>query len=70
MDALDEEMQRVRATRRRLERDQQAAETIASDAQGMNERPGNKKRFPILAIFAVVGPVLLILIILYAMLVQ
>jgi hypothetical protein len=37
----------------------------------MNARPGNKKRpFPILAILAVVGAVLLVLIILYATLVQ
>jgi hypothetical protein len=71
MDALDEDVQRMRATRRRLERDQRAPETTASDAQGMNARPGNKKRpFPILAILAVVGPVLLVLIILYATLVQ
>ena len=69
--ALDEDIQRMRATRRRLERDQRAAETTASDAQGMNARPGNKKRpFPILAILAVVGAVLLVLIILYATLVQ
>ena len=72
MDALDEDIQRMRATRRRLERDQRASETTASDAQGMNARPGNKKRsFLILAILvAVVGLVLLILIILYATLVQ
>ena len=84
MDALDEDIQRMRATRRRLERDQRAAETrrrlerdqraaetTASDAQGMNARPNNKKRpFPILGILAVVGLVLLILIILYATLVQ
>jgi hypothetical protein len=74
MDALDEDMQRMRATRRRLERDQRAAETTASDAQGMNARPGNKKGpFPILwwlAILAVVGTVLLVLIILYATLVK
>ena len=71
MNALDEDIQRMRATRRRLERDQRAAETTASDARGMNARPGNKKRpFPILAVLAVVGSVLLVLIILYATLVQ
>jgi hypothetical protein len=71
MDALDEDMQRMRAMRRRIERDQRAAEMAASDAQGMNARSGNKKRpFPILAILAVVGAVLLVLIILYATLVQ
>ncbi|MGB7702779.1 MAG: hypothetical protein WBL91_14280, partial [Pseudolabrys sp.] len=71
MDALDEDMQRMRAMRRRIERDQRAAEMTASDAQGMNARPGNKKRpLPILAILAVVGAVLLVLIILYATLVQ
>jgi hypothetical protein len=72
MDALDEDMQRMRAITRRLERDQRAAETTASDAQGMNARPGNKKgSFPIrwwLAILAAVVPVLLI--ILYAALVK
>jgi hypothetical protein len=72
--ALEEDIQRMRATRRRLERDQRAAETTASDAQGMNARPGNKKGpFPILwllAILAIVGTVLLVLIILYATLVK
>jgi hypothetical protein len=72
MDALDKDIQRMRAMSRRLERDQRAAETTASDAQGMNARPGNKKGpFPIrwgLAILAAVVPVLLI--ILYAALVK
>ena len=66
--ALDEDIQRMRATRRRLERDQRAAETTASDARGMNARPGNKNL--ILAVLAVVGTVLLVLVILYATLVQ
>ena len=66
--ALDEDIQRMRATRRRLERDQRAAETTASDARGMNARPGNKNL--ILAVLAVVGTVLLVLAILYATLVQ
>ena len=74
MDALDEGVQRMRAMRRRLERDQRAAETTATDAQGMNARPGNKKGpFPILwwlAILGVVGMVLLLLIILNATLVK
>ena len=70
MDALDEDMQRMRATRRRLERDQRAAEMTASDAQGMNARPGNKNGpYPIRAVLAVVGLVLLVLIILYVTLV-
>ena len=43
MDALDEDIQRMRATRGRLERDQRAAVSTASDAQEMNARPGNKK---------------------------
>jgi hypothetical protein len=69
MDALDEDMQRMRAITRRIERDQRVAKTTASDAQGMNTRPGDKKGpFPILAILAVVGAV--VLIILYATLVQ
>ena len=66
--ALDEDIQRMRATRRRLERDQRAAEATASDARGMNARPGNKNL--ILAVLAVVGTVLLVLVILYATLVQ
>jgi hypothetical protein len=71
MDALEEDIQRMRATRRRLERDQRAAETTARDAQGMNARPGNKKRpFAILVVLAVVGPALLVLLILYATLVR
>ena len=72
MKALDENIQRMRAIRRRLEQDQRAAETTASDAQGLNARPNNKKRpFPILGILvAGVGLVLLVLIILYATLVQ
>ena len=74
MDALDEDMQRMRAMRRRIERDQRAAEMAASDAQGMNARPGNKKGpSPILwwlAILAVVGTVLLVSIMLYATLVK
>ena len=71
MDALDEGVQRMRAMRRRLERDQRAAETTATDAQGMNARPGNKNGpYPIRAVLAVVGLVLLVLIILYATLVQ
>ena len=73
IDALDEDVQRMRATRRRFERDQRAAETTASDAQGMNARPGNKEGpFPILWWLAIlaVGTVLLVLIILYATLVK
>ena len=67
MDALDEEIQRSRATRRRLERDQRAAESTERDAQGANAGTVNKGRFSIttwLAILAIIG--LLILIILYA----
>ena len=72
MNALDEDIQRMRATRRRLEQDQRASEaTTASDTQAMNARPRNKKRsFLILAVLAVVGPVLLVLIILYATLIR
>jgi hypothetical protein len=74
MHALDEDMQRMMTTRRRLERDQRAAETTARDAQGMNARPRNKKGpFPTrqwLAILAVVGTVLLVLVVLYATLVK
>ena len=71
VDALNEDIQRMRAITRRIERDQRAAKTTTSDAQGMNTRPGDKNGpFPILAILAVVGAVLLVLIILYATLVQ
>jgi hypothetical protein len=73
MDAFDEDMQRMRATRRRLERDQRAAETTASDAQAMNASPGNEKGpFPILWWLAILafGTVLLVFIILYATLVK
>ncbi len=66
MDALDEDIQRMRATRLRLERDQRAAETAASDAQTNNARPDKKKGpFPPtiwwLTILAVVGLILLII---------
>jgi len=65
MDALDKDIQRMRAINRRLERDQRAAEKTVSDDQAMNAGPGNKKGpFPILwwlAILAVVVPVLLII---------
>ena len=71
MNALNEDIQRMRATRRRLERDQRAAATTTNDAQGMNARPGNKNGpYPIRAVLAVVGLVLLVLIILYATLAQ
>ena len=73
MDALAEDMKRMRATRRRLERDQRAGETTASDVQGINAKPRNRKRaVPIfwwLAVVAVVGTVLLVLAIRYATLV-
>ena len=67
MTALDEDIQRMRATRRRLERDQRAAELSAQKA---NNRNGSSSKLWWLAILAVVGLVLLALIILYATLVQ
>jgi uncharacterized protein YhaN len=66
IDALDEEIQHLRATRRRLERDQRAAESSGANAQGSNNRKGSSSMLRWLAILAVVGPVLLVLIILYA----
>ena len=66
IDALDEEIQRLRATRRRLERDQRATESNGTNAQGSNNRKGSSSILRWLAILAVVGPVLLVLIILYA----
>jgi hypothetical protein len=41
--ALDEDIQRMTAFTRRIEWEQRAAGRAASDAQGMNERPDNKK---------------------------
>jgi uncharacterized protein YhaN len=72
MDALDEDIQRMRATRRRLERNQRAAEATGSEAQGANERRGNKSPFsiPTGMVLAIVGSLLVVLIILYATLVQ
>lgn len=65
MDALDEEIQRLRATRRRLERDQRAAKASEDHAQGSNNKNGSSSILRWLAIFAV-GLVLLVLIMLYA----
>ena len=65
--ALDEDIQRMRATSRRLERDQRAAELSAQKA---NNRNGSSPKLWWLAILAVVGSVLLVLIILYSTLVQ
>ena len=68
--ALDEDIQRMTAFTRRIEWEQRAAARAASDAQGMNARPGNKNGpYPIRAVLAVVGLVLLVLIILYVTLV-
>jgi hypothetical protein len=64
IDALDEEVQRLRATRRRLERDQRA-ESSGSNAQVSNNRKGSSSILRRPAILAVVGSVLLVLIILY-----
>ena len=74
-DALDEDIQRMRTLRLRLERDQRAAATAASDAQGMNERPDNKKGLrPTLWWLAVltvaVGAPVLAFFVLYVMLVK
>jgi len=65
MDALDEEIQRMKATRRRLEQDQRAAASTASDAQG-NAGPGNKKGKLIWTALTIVASLLLALVILYA----
>ena len=66
IDVLDEEIQRLRATRRRLERDQRAAELSGGNAQGSNNRKGSSSILRWLAILSVVGSVLLVLIMLYA----
>lgn len=68
MDALDEEIQRMKATRRRLEQDQRAAASTASGAQG-NAVSSNKKGKLIWTALAIVAS-LLVLIILYATLAQ
>ena len=66
IDALDEEIQRLRATRRRLERDQRAAESSGGNAQEWNNRKRSSSilRWPV--ILTVIGSVLLVLIIMYA----
>lgn len=66
MDALDEEIQRLRVARRRLERDQRSAESSGSRAQGSNNKNSSSSIFRWLAILIVVGAVPLALIILYA----
>src|SRR5687768_5760407 len=65
-DALDKEIQRLRATRRRLERDQRAAESSGGNAQGSNNRKHSSSilRWPV--ILTVIGSVLLVLLIIYA----
>ena len=67
MDALDKKMQRMRAIRRRLERDQAAAESAGSEAQGANERRANTKspfsKLTWMVLVSVVG--LLVVIIIY-----
>jgi anti-sigma-K factor RskA len=69
MDALDEDIRRMRATRRRLENDQQAAKLAAGNAQG-SASSSNKKGAPFWAFLAIVVAILAILIILYATLPQ
>lgn len=66
MDGLDDEIQRMRATRRRLERDQRAAESTGNDAQRANEGRANKKgsfSMPVWMVLAIVGSLLVILVI-------
>ena len=65
MDALDEEIQRMKATRRRLEQDQRAAASTAIGAQG-NAAPSNKKGKVIWTVLAIAASLLLVLVILYA----
>ena len=68
--ALDEDIQRMTAFTRRIEWEQRAAARAASDAQGMNERPDNKKGLrPTLlwlAVLVAVGAPLLAFFVLYA----
>jgi len=67
MTALDEDIQRMRATRHRLERNQRTAEL---SAQRTNNRTGSFSKFRWLTVLAVLGPVLLVSIILYATLLR
>ena|SRR6476620_4646343 len=55
IDALEEDIQRMRATRLRLERDQQAAEPIERNAQEPNDKKGPRW----LVVFAIIVPLLL-----------
>ena len=68
--ALDEDIQRMTAFTRRIEWEQRAAARAASDAQGMNEGPDNKKGLrPTLlwlAVLVAVGALLLAFFVLYA----
>ena len=66
IDALDEEIRRLRATSRRLERDQRAAKSGGANAQGSNNKKSSSSTLRWLAILTVVGSVFLVLIILYA----
>ena len=65
IDALEEDIQRMRATRLRLERDQQAAEP-----NGRNIQVPNNKKGPRWLILAILVPLLLVSIIFYAALVH
>ena len=67
-DALDDEMQRMRAMSRRLERDQRAAEATGSEAQRASEGRANTKSpfsMPACMVLASVGSLLAVLIIIY-----
>ncbi len=68
MDTLDEDIQRMRAARRRLERDQRVADSLGGEAQRADAKRNNKDRFLTwLAVVAIVAPPLVVLIAIYAM---
>ena len=70
IDALEEDIQRMRATRLRLERDQQAAESSGRNAQEPNNKKAPLSMPRWLAALAIIVPLLLTLIIIYAALVR
>ncbi len=70
MDALEEDIQRMRTARFRLERDQQAAESKVRNAQQPNNKKGPLSIPRWLVVLAVIGPLLLTLVIFYRALVR
>ena len=66
MDALEENIQRMSAVRRRLELDQQVAESSGRNAQEPNNKKGPFSIPRWMGVFAIIGLLLLTLVIFYA----